>query len=388
MSQSRVFLVAGKRTPFGKFGGSLALLSPTELLRSAGEALIKNLKLAPDSIDQVIVGNVLPTTADTLYSARHLSLLLGLKESTPAYSLNRLCGSGIEAIISAKRLIDLKEASAVLVGGVENMSLSPHLLYGARFGTKYGTLPTVDILLEALTDKNACISMAQTAEKLAEKTGITRKDCDDFSFHSHVKATQARQNNFLKDEIEKVKDLEHDEHVRVDATLENFYKLKPHVQKNGVVTAGTASGIVDGAVCVLIANEHYCKQYGLKPLAEIINSDVVGVDPQFMGIGPVTSIQRLLHKTEKNMSDIDLFEINEAFAGQVLACVKELQLPLEKLNVWGGAIAIGHPLGATGVRIALTLARQLKLLDKGVGIASACIGGGQGISIMLRCATL
>ncbi|MBY0518332.1 MAG: thiolase family protein [Bacteriovoracaceae bacterium] len=382
-----VYLVNGKRTPFGKFGGSLSTFSTLDLCVHAASALFAESKISPDSIDQVIVSNVIPPTAATLYCARHLALKLGMPVETPAYIVNRLCGSGIEAIVQAQRLIQMGEAQAILVAGVENMSMIPHLLYGARFGTKYGNPKTADFLLDTLTDQLSQIPMGETAEKLADEYKISREESDEFSLNSHKKAEAAWASGKFTSEVVSVKlaksNLEKDEHLRADATIADLSKLKPSFRKEGVVTPGSASGIVDGAAVVLIASEAYIQKHGLSPLATLGDSAVVGVDPAKMGIGPYPAIEKLLKKTNKKLSEIDLIEINEAFSPQVIACAKALQYPMNQLNIWGGAIAMGHPLGATGVRIALTLARQLRDNKQKTGIASACIGGGQGIALCL-----
>ncbi len=383
---NRVFLVGGKRTPFGKFGGSLKKITPVDLAVHASKALLEELKISPDKFDHVIMGNVAPSTTDTIYGGRHLALKLGMPEKTPGYVVNRLCGSGIQIILDAVRQIKLGESSCVLTAGVENMSMMPHLVYGSRFGTKYGSLETVDMLLDTLTDKFTNTPMGLTAEKLAQKHSISREDVDLYSLKSHQKAVDAK--SLLAGEIAPIVEgrvsCESDEHVRDGATLEQMQKLKPSFQKDGTVTPATASGIVDGASAIVVASEKFVKENNLSPLAEIIDGHVVGVDPTVMGIGPVPAINELLEKNKLSLKDIDLVEINEAFAAQVIACQKELGLDDEKLNVWGGAVAIGHPLAATGTRITTTLARQLKHLKKNYGIASACIGGGQGIAILLK----
>lgn len=384
----KVYLVAGKRTPFGKFSGSLQDITPVDLTVTAAKNLIEQLHLTPDQLDHVILGNVLPSTTDTLYGARHIALKLGCPESVPAYNLNRLCGSGIQAIMDAYRLIKLGEAHGVLACGAENMSLAPHLIYGGRFGTKYGPLKTVDMLMDSLTDQYAGCPMGITAENLAQEYSISREECDQFAASSHKKAAQAYKNNFFKDELCAVTlrkgELVHDEHLRENVSIEDMATLRPSFSKEGVVTAANASGIVDGAAVVLVASEAYCEKNKLKPIAEICESAVVGVDPKKMGIGPVPAIQALLNRADMKLADIDLIEINEAFAAQTLACAKVLNLDQSKLNIWGGAIALGHPLGASGVRISLTLAHQLKAEKKKWGISSACIGGGQGIAMLLR----
>jgi acetyl-CoA acyltransferase 2 len=381
----KIYLVGGMRTAFGKFGGSLRELEPTDLCLYAAKSVITGLSLKPEQFDQVIVSNVIPSTPATLYTARHLALKLSMPVTTPALMLNRLCGSGIEAIIQARSLIASGQAECILVAGVENMSLIPHLTYGARFGTKYGALKNRDFLLDTLTDEYACLPMGMTAENLAKEFGITRQDSDAFSCQSHQKAHKAKAH--LAREITSVAfkggELLVDEHVRHDVSLEEMGRLKPSFEKDGVVTPASASGIVDGAAVVVVASEEFVRKNQLRPLALIGASSCVGVDPKRMGIGPVPAIQKLVKNLNQQVKDIDLFEINEAFAPQVMACQKSLGIPSEKLNIWGGAIALGHPLGASGVRIALTLSRQLQVNQLKSGVASACIGGGQGIALYL-----
>ena len=384
----KVFIVQGKRTPFGKFGGSLGAITPVELAVIATKALLDELKVSPESLDQVIFANVLPSTPDTLYAGRHLGLKTGMKVESPGIVVNRLCGSGIQAVIDAARLIRTNEAKAVLVAGAENMSMAPHLTYGARFGTKYGGLGSKDLLLDTLYDKHAGMPMGQTAENLAHEFTVTKEESDTYAFESHQKANKAYAAGLIQPEIAPIKfdriDCSKDEHLREDISLAEMQKLKPTFKKDGTVTAGSASGIVDGACALIIANEEYCQKHNLKPIAEIIAGEVVGVDPTKMGIGPVPAIQNLLKKQNLKISDIDLFEINEAFAPQVIACRKALDISPDKLNIWGGAVALGHPLGATGLKITLTLARQLQHLQKNYGISSACIGGGQGIALLIK----
>lgn len=385
---NKVYLVDGRRTPFGKFGGSFKNTSALDLCVSPCQKLLDSTKIEPKFIDQVIVGNVIPSTTDMIYVSRHIGLKLGVGIEKPAYNVNRLCGSGVQAIMDAVNLIKLNEADCILAGGVESMSTIPHLTYGARFGTKYGGLKSVDMLLDTLTDKYTGLPMAITAENMAEKYNVSREECDDFSLKSHEKTTAAYNEGHFEKEIVpfklKKKELIQDEHVRVKTSIDDFNSLKSSFKQDGVVTPGTASGIVDGSAFVIVASEKFVKENSLKPIAEIVDSCVVGVDPNFMGIGPVPSIKKLLAKNNLSIEDIDLFEINEAFAAQVISCRKELKIDENKLNIWGGAISIGHPLGATGARIAMTLSKQLKSEGKKIGIASACIGGGQGISILLK----
>lgn len=387
-TERRVFLVHGKRTPFGKFGGSLASIAPVDLAVIATKSLIEDSKIAVDTIDQVIFANVIPSTPDTLYAGRHLALKSGLKVETPGVVINRLCGSGIQSIIDGTRLIRAHEAECVLLAGSENLSMAPHLTYGARFGTKYGGLKSQDLLLDTLCDQHTQLPMGITAENLAQDYNLSKEECDLYSFNSHMKANKAYQEGLIQPEIASVKSAKiecfKDEHLREDISIDEMKKLKPTFKKDGTVTAGSASGIVDGACALLLASEEYVKQNNLQPLAEIIAGEVIGVDPSRMGIGPVPAIRNLLRKQKMEISEIDLFEINEAFAPQVMACQKELDISPSKLNVWGGAVALGHPLGATGLKITLTLARQLKHYDKKFGISSACIGGGQGIALLIK----
>jgi acetyl-CoA acyltransferase 2 len=387
-SQKRVYIIQGKRTPFGKFGGSLTDLTPINLALIPTQALLSQTRIDPETIDQVIFANVIPSTPDTLYAGRHLALKAGLKLTTPGIVINRLCGSGIQALIDAARLIKTGEANSLLVAGAENMSMVPHLLYGSRFGTKYGGLKSQDLLLDTLYDKHAQIPMGITAENLAEDYKISRLESDEYSYRSHEKANKAYAENLISPEIKEVQidriHLQKDEHLRETIQLTELQKLKPTFKKEGTVTAGSASGIVDGACALIVASEDFVNTHKLTPLAEIIDAEVVGVPPTHMGIGPVPAINQLLVRHNKSIQEIDLFEINEAFAPQVMACQRALKIPEDKLNVWGGAIALGHPLGATGLKITLTLARQLQHYKKEFGISSACIGGGQGIALMIR----
>lgn len=384
----KIYILGGKRTPFGKFGGSLQSVTPVELAVYATKALLADLRFNPEDIDQVIFSNVIPSTPDTLYGGRHVALKCGLRTTTPAMNLNRLCGSGIESILQASRLIRHHEAEVMLVTGAENMSMAPHLTYGARFGTKYGQLSSKDLLLDTLYDKHAALPMGITAENLASDYEISKEDSDMFAFDSHVKANLAYslgriQGEIVPIDLEKVK-CDKDEHLRSEIFLQEMKKLKPNFKKEGVVTAGSASGIVDGSASMLLASEDYVQKHKLKPIAEIIDGSVVGVDPAKMGIGPVPAIKNLLEKQRLTVREVGLFEINEAFAPQVLACQKSLEIPNDKLNAWGGAIALGHPLGATGIKITMTLARQLQHYNLEYGVSSACIGGGQGIAMLIR----
>ena len=382
----KIYFVDGKRTPFGKFGGAFKDLTPTQLAVEASRPLLEKVCIGPSKIDHVIFANVIPSSTDTLYGARHTALMLGLSESTPGYNVNRLCGSGIQAVLDAMGIIQRRMGRCVLVVGAENMSMIPHLVYGARFGTRYGELKTVDMLWDTLFDKYAQTSMGMSAENLAKQYKIGRQESDDFSYRSHQKALKAYQDGRFSDEIVSCQGIEclRDEHLREDIALEEIKNLKPLFTKNGTVTSASASGIVDGGGSCLVASKSFVEENHLDPLAEIVDGHVVGVDPKIMGIGPVPAIRTLLEKQNYSLEDIDFFEINEAFAAQVLSCIQELNIPEEKLNVWGGALALGHPLGVTGIRIILALSRELHYLNGTLGVASACIGGGQGIALLLK----
>jgi len=354
----------------------------------SSKAALQEAKLDPKDIDHVVFGNVIPSTVDVVYGARHLALKLGCQISTPCYTANRLCGSGVQEIQEANMMIRLGQAHCVLVSGAENMSQTPHLVYGARFGTKYGPLKTVDMLMDSLTDQYCKTPMGITAENLAKKYSITREDSDKFSLRSHQNASSAYKNNQLQGEIVPVPIkngvCEKDEHVRYEANIGDMSKLKSSFAKDGVVTPGNASGIVDGSATVIVCSDKFMKEKGLKPLATVEDCVAVGVPPEIMGIGPVDAINSILKRNNLTLDDVDLVEINEAFAPQTLACIKALGLDVNKVNIWGGAVAIGHPLGASGIRITNTLIRQLKSKGLKTGISSACIGGGQGIAMLVR----
>ncbi|ATH06568.1 hypothetical protein BIY24_00995 [Halobacteriovorax marinus] len=388
IDSGKIYLVSGKRTPFGKFGGSLKDISPVDLAVVAAKAALEDVALPASRIQHVIFGNVVTSTTDTIYGGRHLALKLGCPEEVPGYNVNRLCGSGIQSILDGFRMIKAGEHDCVLAAGSENMSLVPHLVYGGRFGTKYGPLKNVDMLLDSLTDKFTNSPMGITAEKLSEKFSVTRDQCDEYSLRSHQKAAKAYKDGHLQGEITPVElkrgVCERDEHMREDASLDDMKKLRASFKEGGVVTPGSASGIVDGAVAVVLASGKFCIENNLTPMAEIVDGCVVGVDPTIMGIGPSPAIKKLLSANNMELKDIDLVEINEAFSGQTLSCIKDLELDESKLNIWGGAVALGHPLGASGTRITLTLARQLHALKREFGIASACIGGGQGIAVLIK----
>ncbi|MFK8001309.1 MAG: acetyl-CoA C-acetyltransferase [Polyangiales bacterium] len=388
-----IWIVAAKRTPFGAMNGSLKSISAIDLGVLAGKAAIEQSTLKADEIDQVILGNVQQTSADAIYGARHVGLKAGVPIETPALTVNRLCGSGFQAVISAAEQILMGEANAILAAGSENMSQAPHSIFGLRDGQKFGRPPKmVDTLWESLTDSYSNTPMAVTAENLAEKYGISREDSDAFGLRSQKKWAAAQEGGFFADELAPVtietrrgsKTIDKDEHPRLETTMEGLAKLKPVFKKDGVVTAGNASGICDGAAALIVVDGEWAKTRGLTPLAKIVQWGVAGVEPTLMGIGPAPAIRIALERAGLSIGDIDLFDVNEAFAPQFLAVQKELGLPEEKTNVNGGAIALGHPLGATGARITTNLVYTARKMGKSLSVGSACIGGGQGIAIVLE----
>lgn len=386
-------IVGAKRTAFGTMSGALKGVSANDLAVHAAKAAIEQAKVTSDSIGHVIIGNVMQTSPDAIYCARHVGLKAGLPITTPALTVNRLCGSGFQAIINGAEQLLLGEAEVVLVGGTENMSQAPHVLRGGREGWPFGKSPAVeDSLWSALTDSYCNTPMAVTAENLAEKYGISRADCDAYALTSQQRWAAANEKGFFKDEIAPIElkskkgsvSFATDEHPRPQTTLEILGKLGPVFKKDGVVTAGNASGICDGAACLVLTTEEYAKSKGLTPLARLVQWGVAGVDPNIMGIGPAPAIKNALARAEIKQSDVDVFEVNEAFAPQYLAVEKELGLPRDKTNVNGGAIALGHPLGASGARITAHLVYELGRRKGRFAVGSACIGGGQGLAVVLE----
>lgn len=386
--------MAAKRTPFGTYGGKFVKKSITDLQEVANKAAIAAAGLKPEQIDSVVIGNVFPfSSSDGAMMPRHSALRAGIPIERPALGVNRLCGSGFQAVVSGVQNIIAGDSDVVLTGGAENMSQSPFIVRDVRFGTVLGTsLQFEDALWLGLTDSYCMTPMGVTAENLAEKYKIPREEVDQFALRSQTTWKKAHDSGYFKEELAavtvKVKGKEQivdvDEHPRPQTTLETLAKLPTVFKKNGVVTAGSSSGISDGAGAVILASEKAVRDLGLKPLARLVGYSVVGVEPTIMGIGPAPAIEKLLKTAGKKLSDIDLVEINEAFGAQTLACQKELKLDMEKLNVNGGAIALGHPVGASGARITTHLVHELRRRKGKFGIGSACIGGGQGIAVLLE----
>ncbi|HXC44563.1 MAG TPA: thiolase family protein [Candidatus Dormibacteraeota bacterium] len=397
-----VFLLDGVRTPFIEYNTALGLVSPTDLGIKAARAVFERSGVAPADVDIVVAGNMAQASFDAYMLPRHIGLYSGVPIDVPAHLVQRVCGTGIEAILQAADNIKLEKANLALVVGTESMSRNPIAAYTHRSGFRIGQVEFKDFLWEALLDPCPNDTMGGTAEKLAKQYGITRAEVDQFAAESFERALAAQKICFLSGEIAPltsevfelagyspreirlprgIDQLTQDTHIRL-SPLEVLSKLKPAF--GGVQTGGNSSGIVDGAAAALVSSSEYLKQHKRSPRAHVVAGTVVGVRPDIMGIAPVPAIRSLLELSGLSLDEIDRFEINEAFGAQVLACQRELGLDRNKLNVNGGAIAIGHPLGATGVRLALTLARELKRSSLRYGIASACIGGGQGIALLIE----
>ncbi len=393
---NEIAIVSGARTPMADYqAGKLRYFTAQELGAIAGKCAIQRAGLDPREFDHCVMGNAQQTSGDALYGARHVALKAGLPIETPALTVNRLCGSGMQAIVSAAQMMQLGEAKVVLAGGMESMSQAPHVIRGARYGFGLGEGKLEDSLMLALLDTQCGLYMANTAELYAEQQGITREAQDGFALRSQQLADAAYKAGRLQEEIVPVQlknkrgDLtgemfSEDDHRRANSTLEGLAKLKPAFGKNGTVTAGNASGIVDGGAAVVMLPLEEAQKRGLKPLGRLVSWGIAGVEPKLMGRGPVPASRIALEKAGLKLEDIDLIEVNEAFAAQYLGVEKELGLDRNKVNVNGGAIALGHPLGATGTRLVITLLYELRRRKKKYGLATACIGGGQGIAVMVE----
>ncbi|MGH9459394.1 MAG: thiolase family protein, partial [Thermoanaerobaculia bacterium] len=381
-----IVILDGARTPMAEYNGNFSDVTAIDLGAIAAKEALRRSGTPADAVDHVVVGNALQTSGDAIYGARHVGLKAGVPNRVPALTVNRLCGSGIQSIISGAEQIQLGEATTVLAGGMENMSQAPHVIRGARQGLRLGQGSLEDSLMVALLDSFCGLYMAQTSDNLARKYGISREQQDEYALCSQQRAGRAWESGDLAAEVvpveygRKKEKMERDDHLRPDTTPEGLAKLKPAFAKDGFVTAGNASGIVDGAAMVVVTSAENAKAAGRKPMGRIVSWGITGVDPEIMGIGPVPAIKIALERAGMTLDQMDRIEINEAFAGQILAVMKELGIDEKKLNVWGGAIALGHPLAATGTRLVLTLLHQLRRAGARYGMASACIGGGQGIA--------
>ncbi len=387
-----IVIVDGIRSPFGNFGGALKEMSPVSLGTKVLKGLLEKVKLDPAEIDDIIIGNVIQTEPDSIYLARHVGLNAGMKASVPALTVNRLCGSGMEAVIQGYYSILTGRSKTVIAGGVENMSRSPYLVMGARWGNRLGNNELVDMLHTGLTDAYVNMSMGLTAENLATEYKIAREAQDEWARRSQSRAEAARNNGILAEEILPMRvrtdkgrgEIKEDETIRGTAVSEKIAQLPPAFRSDGTVTAGNSSGLNDGASMLLMMDEDTAKAKGLKPLARVRGFGITGCDPKLMGLGPVHAIPMALKMAGLELKDMGLIEVNEAFAAQILAVVQDLNLNPEITNVNGGAIAIGHPLGASGNRLLLTMAKEMKRRNTEFGVASLCIGGGQGIATVIE----
>jgi acetyl-CoA acetyltransferase family protein len=388
-----IYIIEGARTPVGVLQGSLSEVSAIDLGVIAAKGALERSGVAAQLIDQVVLGNVIQSSKDAIYFARHVALKAGLPIETPALTVNRLCGSGLQAIVTAAQMLQLGEGQIALSGGSENMTQSPHVIRGARSGFKLGQSPQLeDSLWEGLIDSYVGCGMADTAENLAEKYNLSREQVDEYALRSQVAARKAQQAGWLAEEIVPVTvkdrrgnsvEITQDEGIR-DTSMEALAKLPARFRKGGVVTAGNASGINDAGACVVLATDEAVKQYHLKPVARLVSWGVVGVPPEIMGIGPAPAIRQALKRADLKLSDMDRVEVNEAFSAQYLAVEKELGLEREKTNVNGGGISIGHPLAASGARLIITLMYELRRHNLKYGVASLSIGGGQGIAAVIE----
>ena len=389
-----IVILDGVRTPMAEYNGAFSEVSAIELGAHAAREVIARTGTDPAEIDHVIFGNALQTSGDAIYGARHVGLKAGVPKEVPALTVNRLCGSGFESIVQGAHRILLGEAKTVLAGGMENMSQAPHVIRGARKGLKLGQGALEDSLMVALLDTQCGLYMAQTSDRVAAKYGVTREEQDEYALESQKRAAAAWQACRISEEVAPIEvragrktiRVEKDDHMRPDTTLEALAALPPSFGKGGQVTAGNASGIVDGAAAVVVTSAENARERGRKPLGRLVSWGVAGVEPELMGLGPAPAARQALERAGLSIADIDLWEINEAFAGQILGVIRELGLDREKLNVNGGAIALGHPLAATGTRCTITLLKEMRRRGARYGLAAACIGGGQGIALVLESA--
>lgn len=400
MNDQDIVILEGARTPFGKFLGRLRNETPTQLATVAAKAALTRSQVLPDWIDAVCVGNVLPSSGDTPYLPRHTALNLSIPPSTPALAVNRLCGSGLEAIIQGAQFLQQGEATFVLAGGSENMSMTPYALRGVREGWKFKKTAVDDILHSALFDAYAGCQIAETVEYLAKEYNISRQEADEWSLHSQRLTLQAYEQQRMQKEIVsyefsvgkngkgKAAALDQDEalafHLTSDFSLNQLSQLPPLHGPEGILTAGNATGLNDGSAMLVMTSGRQAKEKGLRPLGRVLGWARVGVAPKLMGTGPVIATRKVLQQLQMQISDIDVMEINDSFAVQYLVVEKELQLRRERVNLQGGALTLGHPLGATGTRLVLSALYQLRSLKKELSLISLCIGGGQGMSMVVE----
>jgi len=392
MSQHEVVVLSGVRTAIGTYGGVLKDTPPTELASAVVREAVARSKLDPQQIGHCVFGNVIHTDRRDMYLSRVAAIEGGLPLETPAFTLNRLCGSGLQAIVSAAQLIQQGDVEAAVAGGAECMSRGQYWIPGLRWGQRMSDGQVVDAMVGALTDPFDDCHMGVTAENIAEKWGISREDQDALAVESHQRAIKATEEGRFKEQIlplelkmrKKTVTFDRDEHMREDASLEGMAKLRPVFNKEGSVTAGNASGINDAAAAVVMMQAEAAKAQGLQPMARLVGYAFAGVEPKYMGIGPVPAVRNLLEKTGVNLSDIDVFEVNEAFAAQALAVCRDLELPMDKTNVNGSGISLGHPIGATGCIVTIKALYELQRIQGRYALATMCIGGGQGIAALFE----
>ena len=392
MADTDIYIVSGARTAIGTFGGSLAGVAPTDLGAIASKAAIERAGLSGEDVEHSVFGNVIHTEPKDMYISRVIAVNAGVPHKSPAMTLNRLCGSGLQAIISGAQLIRLGDAGTVLAGGAESMSRAIHAMPAVRSGQKMGNVSAIDMMLGALTDPFEGIHMGITAENIARDWQISRDDQDAFALTSHQRASAAIKAGHFKEQITPVTlktrkgetQFVEDEHVRHDATIQDMQKLKPVFQKDGTVTAGNASGINDGAAAVVLMSGAAADRKGASPMARIVSYGHAGVRPDIMGIGPVDAVSQALERAQLNVADLDVIESNEAFAAQACAVAKDLGLPADRTNPNGGAVALGHPVGATGAILTIKTLYELKRTGGRYGLITMCIGGGQGIALIIE----
>ena len=408
MTESAV-VVGGARTPFcewlggkrgdGGPGGRLSSVSAEELGTIAIKGAMDNSGTNPNSVEHVVMGHALQTSGQAIFGARHAGLRAGIPQEVPMLTLNRLCGSGAQSIISATQMIMLGEAEVVVAGGMENLSQAPHVLRGMRGSYKLGRPPSAgeeipqdmeDYLFTNLVDGVSGMFMAQTSDELCRRKGVVREEADEYAAMSHQRTESSVSSGIWQDEVISVEtpdgviDHSHEDHVVLGTTIESLSGLRTHFGPDSLVTAGNASGVVDGAAAVVVKSASRAEADGDEPLARIVSWGIVGLEPSIMAYGPVPSSQKAIQNAGLTVSEIDLWEINEAFAGQAVACIKDLGIDYDRVNVNGGAVGLGHPLAATGTRLVLTLSHQLKRTGGRFGVATACIGGGQGIAVVIE----
>jgi len=391
----QIAIVNGARTPMGRYCGKLRDFTAQELAAIASTEAMKRSGVEPAEIDHCVMGNAQQTSGDAIYGARHVALKAGVPIDVPALTVNRLCGSGMQSVVTAAQMIQLGESKCVLAGGMESMSQAPHVIRGMRWGVGFGEGKLEDSLMVALLDSYCGLYMANTAELYAEQEGVTREMQDAYALCSQQRADAAYQAGRLQEELTPVplhnkkgerrgEMFGEDDHRRPETTMESLAQLKPAFGKNGTVTAGNASGIVDGGAAVVVMSLEDAQKRGLSPLARIVSWGIAGVEPKIMGSGPVPATRIALKKAGLTLADLELIELNEAFAAQCLAVERQLGLDHNKTNVNGGAIALGHPLGATGTRLLITLMYELRRRKARYGLSAACIGGGQGVAVILE----